>query len=182
MIPKPGMLAENAGSTAYQQGVAQDRDVYGRVFQPEALSLRAVGLGLRGSGSNVYEAAASGMATANRRFDSLSSSFDRDVFRSGRGTAEDVTRQKKRLGLARVIAQVEASNRAIRAADQRRTEAQTFGSQFYADSIVGANSMLSRIAGAETDRDVQYRAARQAAISGSLALGGTVTGATLSMI
>jgi hypothetical protein len=164
-------MAPDTGTLSYQSGVAQDQALYSEVFAPDTLALRAIALGLSGTAGNSRDAATAGVSNANRLFNVGLASFERDLMRSGRGTAE-----------TRVIAQVDAGNRASRAAAQNRREAQAFGSQFYSDSIVGANNMLAKIAGAETDRDTQWRSARQNAISGSLGLGGAVTGATLSFI
>jgi len=141
--------------------------LYNRELVKPLLDLRSIGLGM-GEG-NQYDAAGRGLETATRRADSTAGMFERDRMRAGIGvdtaTAESRT---KRLGLRRILSQVDAANRGAQGARDLTKQAQLVGSQLYGNAITNANASLAQIAGAETDRDAQYRGAKAADKAGDM--------------
>jgi hypothetical protein len=149
---------------AYQQ---QDAEFYNRELVNPLLDLRSIGLGM-GQG-NQFDAAASGIATATRQADSAAGMFERDRMRTGLAVDPATSESRnRRLGLRRIISQVDAANRGAQGARDMTKQAQLVGTQLYGNAITNANASLSQIAGAETDRDAQYRQAQAADKAGDM--------------
>lgn len=140
----------------YQQ---QDAEFYNREFANPLLDLRSIGLGM-GQG-NQFDAAARGLEMATRQADSAAAMADRDTMRAGLAVDPATSASRgRRLGLRRILSQVDAANRGAQGARDLTKQAQLVGTQMYGDAITNANASLSQIAGAETDRDAQYRQAQ----------------------
>lgn len=144
--------------TSYQQ---DDSNFYQDNFVEPLLNLRSIGLGM-GEG-NEYDAANRGLETATRQANAAAGSFSRDQMRSGVARDDSTAgSQGRRLGLRRVLAQVDAANRGAEGARDLQKQAQQAGTQLYGDAITNANSALTDIARNETDRDAQYQNAKAA--------------------
>jgi hypothetical protein len=117
--------------------------------------------------------------TAGRDADIASSAMDRERAALGIGGVSQAT--TRRLGLSRVLAQVDAGNRTADANVGRQKAAQQYGAQQWGANATDAVNTLAQIAQSEADRYSQYRKAkidRKGAIVGTIAgIGGAAIGA-----
>lgn len=136
--------------------IASDRTFYDQNFAQPGMTLRNIALGI-GDG-NVSTASRDAVAKSDRFGQVNANALARDRQRQGLSASSAKSQsQDRRLSLSRVIANVDAGNRARDAAGERRRMAQEFGTQTYGDNIAGANNILSRLADKEGDRENQIR-------------------------
>lgn len=148
------------GQEAYEAGLREDRSFYRDNFVQPTLDLRAIGLGM-GAG-NQFTAAADAQSRSQNMSDTAESAYSRDLERSGGISSDKQSSQQRRLGLGRIIASVDSSNRATANARALQSSAAAAGSQLYGDMTFDANQSLRAIAQAEMDRQQQYKDAEAA--------------------
>jgi hypothetical protein len=171
--PLPLEYAHDAAQTSLGNAVAADRQSYQRNFAPGALQLRRIALGM--DEGNEYEQSVAAGKDSNRAFGSAQGQYERDLFRRGVSTNDGAASgQRKRLGLGRIIAQVDAQNGASRTARSNQQMAQTFGIQNYGELITNSNNILGNIAKSEVDRYAQWRGANAAGNSSAAGAIGAV--------
>lgn len=178
-----GTLKHNptGGEAALAQNIEHDAALYRNAFAPQAERLRRIGLGF--DEGNQYAAAQRSIEGAGRILSGANESLARDRIRMGRSVdASTSASQTRRLGLARVIAQVDAGNRAAQSARSTQRTAMEGGIQQYGDLAADSNASLSAIAKAEADREAQYRAAKAQKKSNNLAAIGTAAALALMFV
>jgi hypothetical protein len=175
ILQTKGYGADAPARDRLQANAKEDYDFYRESFAPQTSELRRIGLGF-GAG-NQYDAIQSTLPTAGKMFDTGTATFERDRERLGLRDNAAAGSQRKRLGLARVLSQVDSANRASRGARDMREDAQNFGMDSYAQNAVGASGTLRSITGEDMDRDLQYKDAKGRAKSNQMA-----AGASLAMI
>lgn len=148
---------------------------YGSVFSPNVSALRNIALGVSGTAGNGYTQSQSAISDAGTAFDAGASGMERGYRATGLSPDSDTAAsQKRRLGLARVLSQVDAGNRAVDTARENRESAQEWGSEFFVDRTTGGQKVLADVAKREQDRISQYRQAKANKKAGIMSTIGTV--------
>ena len=152
--------------------------LYSEKFQEDAQQLRRTALGLD-AGSAVGRVRAN-IGLAGRDVDIASGAGERE--RRAVGVTANAA-DTRRVGLARVLAQVDAGNRTSEANVRRQEAAQQWGAQQWGNNATDAFQTLAGIARSENDRENQYRQARaqyRSNVVGTLTgIGGMALGAVI---
>jgi hypothetical protein len=156
----------NAAQNAQGALSAERTAEYNRSFAPVAASLRDVALS-----SYDPSDAASAAADAGKAYDVSAGALERQ--QRGMGVAK-LAGQDSRLSLRRIISQVDAGNRAIDGADDRRTTAQMFSTDQYGELTSAAGSTYGELANQELNRKAQYTGAKASQRANIMQTAGTV--------
>ena len=170
-------LSRTEGQTLLAQTGQDLQRQYGQDFAPLEQQLRATAFGA--NAGTVVQGTKDAVTQAGTDADISAAAYERE--RRALGVGAPSASQSRRLGLSRVLAQVDAGNRSSDSAVSRQKAAQQWGAQQWGASAADAVSTLSGIAQSEYDRYNQYRRAkadRKASIVGTISgIAGAAVGA-----
>lgn len=163
---KPFAKDRKAGTRAQESLISRRTNDYNNMFAPVSSGLRDVALG-----SFDQAAASDAGAQAGRTFDANVGAMERE--QRGLG-ASQMAGQGERLGLRRVLAEVDAANRNYDAQDERRTMAQEASFDEYGSRMAAAGQIYGNIAEQEASRRAQHKQAKAAQRASIMQAVGTV--------
>lgn len=171
---RPFSKSRNAGQTAMDALTMQRTQDYNSTFAPVAGGLRELALSQYDEGATLGEARLGGSS-----FDASIGAMGRE--RRGLGVGGASANETKRLGLRRMLAEIDAGNNKIARDDESRAMAQDYMAGAYGDNMAGAGAIYGDIAKRELDRKAQYQMAQANRSSGLMSLAGTAAGIAMAI-